>query len=420
MARLEYIRYEFYDAFLDNFEDLEWLKLGKMPIDRLPQIFWDNGCGWDETNLWALERASSYQIDAETIKRTMKHLNRYANFLEIQGFDWRHFPVRKEDQVLRKYRKHLIDEVKTGLLASSTASSCMNAIIQFYRFADRFSLVNSKNSKWSERTVVLPFYDSIGFKRSMVRITTDLKIPNRMRLGAALEDGLLPLRGDHVRELLTYTAKHAINELHLMLSTGFLTGARIGTITTLTVSSLHSAREDLNTPGLYRLAVGPGTGIATKYSVSGEILVPEAILADLKAYTLSTRRLLREAKARQSEKNLLFLTQKGRPYTVETVNRLVYEMRQCAVKNGLEFMRSFRFHQSRATFGTWLMQVLLDAGAKTDAIRVVRDAMLHKDEKTTLGYITFLENTRAKEQCAAAFNEAFTGLRSDRGNDEYA
>ncbi|AHE28133.1 hypothetical protein BBJ_3226 [Burkholderia pseudomallei NCTC 13178] len=38
--------------------------------------------------------------------------------------------------------------------------------------------------------------------------------------------------------------------------------------------------------------------------------------------------------------------------------------------------------------------------------------MLHKDERDTLRYITFLENTRAKGQFAAAFNDAFTGLRN--------
>lgn len=63
-----------------------------------------------------------------------------------------------------------------------------------------------------------------------------------------------------------------------------------------------------------------------------------------------------------------------------------------------------------------MMQIMLDAGGKTDAIRVVRDAMLHKNERTTWGYIRFLENTRAKGHYAAQFNEAFTGLRNRNWN----
>jgi len=139
-------------------------------------------------------------------------------------------------------------------------------------------------------------------------------------------------------------------------------------------------------------------------------MVPLAVLQDLKRYAFSTRRLLREAKANAEDKGLLFLTKSGSAYTVETVDRLVYVMRKKAVSFGLHFMHRFKFHQSRATFGTWLMQLLLNAGSKTDAICMVRDAMLHKDEKTTLGYIKFLENSRAKAYLAAEFNAAFTGL----------
>lgn len=82
------------------------------------------------------------------------------------------------------------------------------------------------------------------------------------------------------------------------------------------------------------------------------------------------------------------------------------------MKAELAFMAHFKFHQSRATFGTWLMQIMLEAGAKTTAVQVVRDAMLHKSESTTFGYIRFIENTRAKAHFAAKFNAAFTGLSS--------
>lgn len=411
MARLEFILYEFFGASLQTQEELVWAKQAKLPIEGLPQIFWENGRGWDEANLWSLERAASSGVDAETIKRTMKHLCRYANFLETEGIDWQHFPVRKDEQVLRMFRKHLIDRVKDGYLASSTATNGMNTVIQFYRFANLHNLVRASGPMWDDRLTVIRFHDSVGFKRAVVRLSTDLKIPNRKQVGIRLEDGLLPLRSDHMSTLLAYTAANEINELHLMLSTGFFTGARIGTITTLTVSCLQTAREDPLTPGIYLLPVGPGTGVATKNSVSGELMVPQAILADLKKYASSTVRLLRETKALPSDKNVLFLARSGCPYTVHTVNRLVQEMRERAVLSGLQFMQRFRFHQSRATFGTWLMQLLLDNGVPPSvAIGIVKDAMLHKDEKTTLGYIRFLENIRGKEQAAAAFNKAFTGL----------
>jgi len=412
MARLEYIRHEFADPSLSGQGELIWTKQAKRSIEALPQIFWEDARAWDEVNSWASDRAMSGVIDLETIKRTMKHLRRYANYLEEKTIDWRHFPVRKDEQVLRRFRQYLMQEAATGMLAGSTASRCMDAVIQFYRFADLHNLVGVRTPMWADRTVVIPYFDATGFKRSMVRFVSELRIPDRKLVGARLEGGLLPLRAQHMGELLAYTATHEIEELHLMLGVGFFTGARVGTVRTLTVTSLALAREDPLVPGIYLLRAGPGTGIATKFSVVGELMVPQALLADLKSYATSTGRLLREAKAHKSHKNLLFLTRQGRPYTVETVNRLVHAMRRRAVSKGLQFMLHFRFHQSRATFGTWLMTLLLNSGSKTNAITVVRDAMFHKDERTTLGYITFLENTHAKGQAAAEFNEAFTGLRN--------
>jgi len=410
VARLEYVHHQFFEASLRDGE-LEWQRRERKDVANLPQIFLEDGRGWNEVNAWALDRAASGDVSEETVKRTMKHLCRYACFLEATGVDWRHFPVRKEEQVLRRFRKHLIDAIWTGELSGTTASNCIGAVIQFYRFARAHHLVGTDSALWEDRSVVVRYFDAVGFERSAVRLSTDLKIPNRQRIGKQLEDGLLPLRAEHMSQLLAYSQQHVLEELHLMFVAGFFTGARVGTITTLTVSSLHSVREDPLTPGVYLLRVGPGTGIATKFSVSGELMVPSAVLESFRLYATSTRRLLREARADHHLRDRLFIGRRAQPYTVSAVNRLVHEMRSRAVTAGLPFMHRFKFHQTRATFGTWLMEILLDAGAKTDAIRVVRDAMLHKDERTTLGYINFLERQRSKSTLAAAFNEAFTGLR---------
>jgi len=409
MARLDFISFTPHCVEVVNGELIVKAN-ANASIPNLPQLFWQDGSGWIEVNLWAIERLSDGRIDFETVKRTMKHLRTYAEFLETRDFDWRHFPLRKPDQPLRKFRKWLLDEVKDSAVAISTASNCMAAVIQFYRYADANELVGAQAPMWQDRLAVIPLYDSTGFKRTIVRLSSELSIPKRQRVGTVLEDGLLPLRAAHMTELLRYTAEHAVEELHRMLSVGFFTGARIGTIVTLTLASLETAREDPQVPGIYCLAVGPGTKISTKGSVKGEILVPSAVLKDLKRYASSTSRLLREAKANQNDKQLLFLTKSGKAYSVDTVNRLVNEMRKKAVAFGLNFMQRFKFHQSRATFGTWLMQLLLNSGSKTDAIGIVRDAMLHKDEKTTLGYIKFLEDSRAKAYFASEFNAAFTGL----------
>lgn len=416
MARLEYIQHQFYEGSLRD-DQLVRQRQARTDLPALPQIFWDDGRGWNEVNLWALERAASGEVSIETVKRAMKHLCRYAYFLEEVAVDWQHFPVRREDQVLRRFRKNLVDAISSGELSNATATNCINSVIQFYRFAEIHHLVGAQSPLWEERPLVVRYFDSAGFGRSAARISTDLRILNRRRIGFRLEDGILPLSSEHMTQLLAYSQKFATEELHLMLVAGFFTGARVGTITTMSVSSLHSAREDPLTPGVYLLRVGPGTGIATKFSVQGELMVPSAVLDELKKYATSTRRLLREARAAVEHRDRLFIGRRGQPYSVSAVDRLVHTMRVRAVAGGLRFMHRFKFHQTRATFGTWLMEILLDAGARTDAIRVVRDAMLHKDERTTFGYITFIERQRSKNELAAAFNEAFTGFRNRDWNN---
>lgn len=421
MARLEHIHHVFFGATVGSEGELQWEEELKKPIEGLPQIFWKDCTGWDEANVWSVEKADTPNIKIETVDRSMKHLVKYASWLEKKELDWRHFPIKKSAQVLTRFRKHLLDELKLGSFAASSAAACMRSCIQFYRWANTHDLVGVRHPLWVDQAVVVSYFDATGFKRSVVRLSTDLRIPNAKRVGVRLEDGLLPLRAEHMNQLLSYTVEHEAEELHLLLSIGFFTGARVGTVTTLTVQSIHTAREDPMTPGLYLLTVGPGTGISTKFDVQGSLLVPSALLEDLKRYATSSSRLLREAKALPSHKGALFLTRYGKPYAVSTAVRLTHKMRQRAVRAGLHFMRRFHFHQCRATFGTWLLELLFECGLSTaDAIGFLRDAMLHKDESTSITYVRFRENSRGKQKVAAAYNAAFTGLQDRNWNSANA
>jgi integrase len=420
MARLERIYYEHFDASLLRQGVLNWTKSHKRPIRRLPQIFWKDGRGWDEVNLWAHVKATSPEIDLETVDRLMKHLARYASYLETSKLNWQHFPMLKSERVLWQFRGYLIKQRDKGILASSTVTNCMLAVIQFYRFARANELIHTTGPLWVDRTVQIPIHDSIGFERSITVQSSELSIPNKTRVGEQLEDNLMPLRAQHMTELLAYLARNEDEELMHMLSTGFFTGARISTVRTLTEKCLRTAREDPATPGLYRIPVGPGTDVETKFDVSGDLLVPKALLDDLKTYSTSAKRLLRVAKAKKSDQDKLFLTRTGKPYSVATINRLVQDMRKRAVESGLFFMHNFKFHQSRATFGTWLVEILLKAKVHlTDAIEFVRKAMFHKDVAVTLRYIKFYQEGSLKKLAARKFNEAFTGLRN-RDWDKYA
>lgn len=410
MASLEYINFNpWRDVVVGG--KIAWERDGlARGIERLPQIYWSDGSGWAEANHWALAKITEHRVDLATVKGLMKHLRAYACFLEAHGLEWRHFPTRLSERAVVRFRGDLIQQINRGSLASTTARSRINAVVQFYRHAAVHDFVNPTTPMWRDQAVVIRYFDTVGFKRSLTRFTTDLAIPNRTVIGIRLEDGLTPLSDTHMTELLKFTAGHEACELHLMLTMGFFTGARFGTITSFRIENLEQARPDPYMKGFVLIRVGPGTGVATKFDVIGDLLVPSLLFDELKRYAYSAERLKRETKATSDNRTVLFLTNRGNRYGSNTVSRMMTELRRSTVRAGLKFMERFKFHQTRATYGTWLMKSVLQVAPPSAAIAFVRSAMFHKHESTTFRYVQFLEVTKGKQEAAQAFHEVFTGL----------
>lgn len=414
MARLEYIHYKPHRAVVESKEVIWEPDTVVRPVEGLPQIFWANGDPWREANLWAVEMGRDRRVKVKTIGSLLYHLHKYANWLEEQAannraVDWRHFPQTKSERVLNRFRGDLIEYRDAGVLKPSTTTARMQAVIRFYRYAGGRNFISRNAPKWEDKDVVVRYFDDAGFERAMKRVTTDLSIPNRARHGARLEDGLLPITVQHMTELLEFTKEGVSEELDLMLKIGFYCGARLGTITTLRDKALFNAIPDPAVPGMWSIPVGPGTGIDTKNDVSGHLMLTDVLMGALKVYATSRRRLDRMIKATDENKHTLFLTRYSNPYTVKAVEGEMVRLRRTGLAAGLKFLQDFRFHQSRATFGTWLMSICLETGTVKAAIEFVKGALLHKDERDTFRYVTFIEQTKAKIEMANAFTRAFLG-----------
>jgi integrase len=410
MATLEYIRYIPHQPEIDA-GTVKWaVDKAVRIVDRLPQVFWGDGVPWREVNLWALEMSRNRDVKLRTVVSALEHLHKYAIWLEETPIDWRHFPQTKAERVLVRYRGHLIDEREASALMPSTTTARMNAVIRFYRFAAGKNFISREAPKWQDIQVVLPYFDTTGFERTMIRVTTDVSIPNHVRSGLRLEDGLLPLTQQHKLELLEFAHHNASPELCLMLMTGFFTGARIGTIITLRTTALDNAIRDPALRGMWLVKAGPGTGIATKFDVTGDLLIPDQLMAHLKAYATSIRHISRVIKAADSDKTLVFLTRFSAPYKDKSVDREMVDLRRAGQAAGLKFLRKFKFHQTRATYGTWLMKLCLEVSSPKAAIEFVKQAMFHKDAATTFGYVTFNEKTKESIAIEKAFAESFMGL----------
>jgi integrase len=388
------------------------------PIENLPQIFWEDSSPWREANLWAVERATSRETTLRTVGSNIGNLLNYANFLETHDLFWFSFPVRKADRCLVQYRGWLVGERDDGRISPATASEYMRNAVSFYRWLVSRGLLVSETPLWRDKAAYLRFFDSVGFERTVVRVTTDLAIPNRKSPGERLEDGLMPVSAADRDALLAFAKANTTPELYRMLATGFFTGMRVGSISDLKIQTLKSAVPDPSAPGLYLLSIGPGASppVQTKFGVTGQVWIPQALLEDLLEYAMSVRRSKRQADARPEDKDLLFLTRHGNPYCrrdseqSSAINTEMAGLRRAGADAGVHVLKAFHFHQSRCTFATEIAGIALSSGDPLNAIALVKNALLHRDEATSFRYIKFVSAAPAKQAAANEFMRAFSGL----------
>lgn len=420
MANLEYIRYV---PRIPEVREgaISWFECGHRVIERLPQIVWSNHSTWGEANVWALEQATSRQKDIKTVHASMIHLLAYAKWLEAEGIDWWHFPVRESERCLPRFRGALIRARDEGEIAPSTASTRIAIVVRFYRWLRATGLLSTAWPMWSERQIGIRLTDSFGFERTVRVNSTDLSIPNRTVPGVVqLEGGIMPLTAGGMHKLQAFADANASEELALMLRIGFGTGLRLGSILDLKVQTLENAVVD-SVAGWHRIAVGPAArpSVETKFGVSGMVPMPLDLLERLREYAYCSRRLKRQARAEPELRDLLFLTRFGERYlTLESraINVEMSRLRDKAKAQGLTVMRDFHFHRTRATFATLLMRAALKSMPVGDAIQFVREACLHKNSETTLKYVKFIEATKQMAEAADAFAEAFMGLARGSGH----
>jgi hypothetical protein len=79
------------------------------------------------------------------------------------------------------------------------------------------------------------------------------------------------------------------------------------------------------------------------------------------------------------------------------------------VNAGIKVLKQFHFHQTRCTFATELAAIALRSGDGLNAIAIVKEALLHAHERTSLGYIKFVQQTPTKSAAANDFTKAFSG-----------
>jgi len=278
MARVR--QYKSFKYDLSNVTSVDQLKSIK-PIDpnkhkHVCAVVGEDGEPWIEALQFLIHKS---HLSHKTIKSNADDLAHYLTFLEQEGINWLHFPTRKSDRCVYRYRQYMLDESRVSN-TRATESRRMSLIISFYRWAEHEGFIDKAIKKWTDKTVSVSFYSTVGFQRSMSVNTTDLKISKRKSNTYTVEDGLMPLHlsdRDALIQYLRESQSTTHERLLHMLSLGFVSGARSETIRTLGVSDLQGAKDahpfDRAHPGFVYVPVGSGTNVETKYDVFGYLRI---------------------------------------------------------------------------------------------------------------------------------------------------
>jgi integrase len=413
MAKLERI------SFIPHAAEVKSKKVVWTPVSKsskaLPQVCWADGSPWREVNLWLRSRSPDCKF--ETLESNAVALVAYASWLETERLSWGHFPRDSAKRCLNRYRGVLMNAIRARELATSTAAARMRVLVQFYRWVQNEDLISVEVPLWRDIEFGIRVPDRFGFEKTISVTTTNLQIKNRKTEVASLEDGLLPLLQKDVDQLLEVARNEASEELELMLKLGFGTGMRVGSIADLKVANLESAVAEPGMDGLvYRIALGPDAEppVHTKYDTSGRIYISKSLLDELHAYRSSARRIERVDRASRSNKNLVFLTRFGRHYVRDdetrssAINVEMHRLRASARSVGVD-LDSFYFHRTRPTFGTNFIRLVMRAGFD-NPVDMLKEAMLHRAEATSMRYVKFIENEPKKAILANEFSRLFMGL----------
>jgi integrase len=425
MARIEFITFVDKTVVVQNGEIVEQpvyvrtaAGLKERLVEKLPQLYWEDGTPWREANLWAVERARKMlgrKIKIATIQNDFYSLLHYMNFLEKTGLKWWSFPERQSERCLYLYRGYLIacrDDYRN--LAPSTATARMNDVCKLYCWVMVCQLINSDAVPYEEITASQKIINTYGLSRTIEVMSTDLRIPNASRDRDRLEDGAVPVSVGMRDKILELAHRYSSVEVYLMLLIGFTTGMRLGSICDLKRLTIFKAIKDVER-GLYHyMKIGPSVTyapVATKGSVNGEVIIPSDLLQVLQQYFNSSRRLRRVAKASPEDKELVFLNHNGKPYTrlggdrSSVINVELFKLRQISALCG-EDIGEFNFHQTRATFGTLFVFGAMREGSDLNLVlSTLRGLLLHKYESTTMLYIKFVQSHNIKEKWANSYTE---------------
>ncbi|MEZ8729872.1 tyrosine-type recombinase/integrase [Vibrio splendidus] len=388
-------------------------------IGSLPTLFSQDGIFNHEANSYLFYLKAVKK--AEDLSPCAQALCAYYQFLEDKGLNWDKFPPVKRLKPTYLYRSHLLKQIKQSELAHSTASVRMHQIVNYYKWLmhDGYLRVNrEKEAPFKMEFVSVQNRGMLAHvSPTFIVETSDLRIKVPRDADSKNIRPLSPLSRDALG-ILTQHLPQTSEELRLQALLAIDTGMRIEEVATLTLDALDTATPLAESQHRFEILLCPrATGVQTKFLKTRTVEISSDLLQSLNEYRTSERRLKRVAKVTEKIEHLdssnppftqktieilercerhepLFVSQQGNPATGKSIEARWVEFR-AGIKHA-EPSFNHRFHDLRATYGTYRLSDLIEAQLPVvDCMELLMGWMGHKDESTTWKYLKFLKRRRA-------------------------
>ncbi|MDK9762970.1 site-specific integrase [Vibrio sp. D420a] len=401
--------------------EIEWNKDGQpvytpkgKNLGSLPTLFNSEGK--------FVEVVNSYFFDLKAVKKlkdtnsNSRALLKYWSFLEETNLNWDHFPPIKRLKPTYLFRSYLLTEVQESRLSQSTANTYINHVKSFYLWAMHEGILRIENEKQAPFKIEIVQVQNTGMlahiKPTFSVDTSDLRIRVAKDSQSKNVRPLSPLS----RESLTLVASHlpkVSEEFKLQCLLAAQAGLRIQEVSTFTVKALNSATPIAESSHRYEVPIGPSTGVDTKYGKERYVEISIELLTSLQNYLISERRLKRLNKLNDNlvaiengelilKKEKLnafkrcerfepfFISEQGNPVDKTVIGARWTDLRNLIRTQDLTF--NHRFHDLRATYGTYRLNDLLEAGLQAcEALELLMGWMGHNNESTTWKYLRYLK-----------------------------
>ena len=304
--------------------------------------------------------------------------------------------------------------------ALSTARSYMNTVIAFYKWMQKYGYLknDSENVVTHYSKVKTGIkddynqYDMLAHTKS--NKPREIEVSNIMKMFPKAESTkphrkLKPLSPEHQEIFEKYVTKLP-EPFPLMFRLAKSTGTRIDELGNFPAHQIGKVEAE-------GLDVVPINITITKFSKSRTLEVPVDIYEELEIYLFSKQRLknvdkrnkLRESKGDLDTTDYLFISNKGTPYSLGTLEKHFNNLRQIIMIEHPDWY--YRPHDLRATFATnWLRDEAEVREVGYDFLMdELAELMGHEDTSTTEKYVKFMNEKVSKLSAARRKNNKLNG-----------